>query len=383
MVDSSESSERERRGTWWQRVLIWTFSIALTLLFYWLLGFVLQDIGQLQGPDWMQLQVEQLDPAIRETSERLNVELAEVSRQIENEERRQRLLRDSTATSQKTLSQLLELQRMSLEQKSALPAEQQQALAESQRLFIDNQKKDQELNELLASLYERQSTVRDQQRENDVKLNEAQEPLRKEFDERERRHRLRVAAIKIGVLAPLIILGGCLFARFRNSAYAPMVYAFGVAVLAKAFLVMHEYFPREYFRYILILSALAVIGWLLARLLAIVARPSRDARLKQYREAYEAFLCPICQYPIRRGPLKFMAWTARSLRRASKPLVGRRRRAVYVSLLRDSAVRKMLELRCHAALRCCRHANIVGRRRRCELWLTHPSRSLRSRFSRS
>ena len=56
-------------------------------------------------------------------------------------------------------------------------------------------------------------------------------------------------------------------------------------------------FPSEYFRYVLILSSLVVIGWLLARLLAIVARPNRDARLKQYREAYESFFCPICQFP--------------------------------------------------------------------------------------
>jgi hypothetical protein len=324
MVDShefvQEATERERRGTWWQRFLIGAFSIALALLFYWLLGFILQDIGRLPGPDWSQLEAERLDPELRKTTDRLNNELAEVQRHIENEERRQRLLRDSTASSQKTLSQLLELQRMSLEQKASLPEEQRQALAESQRLFIDNQKKDQEFNESLAALYERQSGLNDQLRENNEQLSQAQEPLRAEFDVRERRHRLRVAAIKIGMLAPLLILGGYLFGRFRNSAYTPMVYAFDAAVLAKTFLVMHEYFPSEYFRYILILSALAVIGWLLVRLLSIVAQPNRDARLKQYREAYEAFLCPVCQYPIRRGPLKFMSWTARSLRRASQPL---------------------------------------------------------------
>ena len=38
------------------------------------------------------------------------------------------MLRDSTATSQKTLGQLLELQRMSLEQQSSLPQEQQEGL---------------------------------------------------------------------------------------------------------------------------------------------------------------------------------------------------------------------------------------------------------------
>ena len=209
---------------------------------------------------------------------------------------------------------------MSLEQKTALSDQEQQALSESQRLFIDNQKKDQELNESLAGLYERQSTLNDQQRENNQRLTQAQQPLQQQYNELLRSYRLRIAGIKIAVLTPLLLVGGWLFARYRVSSYAPMIYAFGVAVLGKAFVVMHEYFPREYFRYILILSALAVIGWILVRLLSIVARPSRETRLKLYREAYESFLCPICQYPIRRGPLKFMAWTPRSLRRASQPL---------------------------------------------------------------
>ena len=93
-----ESAERERRGTWWQRFLIWTFSAALALLVYWLLGFVLQDIGQLPGPDWEQIQSARLDPELQKTTDRLNSELASVKRNIENEERRQRLLRDPVVT---------------------------------------------------------------------------------------------------------------------------------------------------------------------------------------------------------------------------------------------------------------------------------------------
>lgn len=319
-MSEPEVTKNERRGTWWQRTLIWAFSVALTMLFYWLLGFVLQDIDRVPGPDWNELETARIDPELQKTSKQIENDLSDVKRQLENEERRQRLLRDSTGSSQKTLSQLVELQRMSMEQETALSAEQTKALAESQQLFLENQKKDQEFNESIAALYERQTDLLDRQRVNNEQWDKAREPLRQEYDELQQRHRWRMAAIKIGVLTPLVVIGGCLFARFRNSSYAPMVYAFGVAVLAKTFLVMHEYFPREYFRYILILSALAVIGWLLARLLAIVARPGRDARLKQYREAYEAFLCPVCQYPIRRGPLKFMAWTPRSLRRTTKPI---------------------------------------------------------------
>jgi predicted RNA-binding Zn-ribbon protein involved in translation (DUF1610 family) len=41
--------------------------------------------------------------------------------------------------------------------------------------------------------------------------------------------------------------------------------------------------------------------------------------LKQHREAYEHFLCPACGYPIRRGPLRYLFWTRRSLRRLRLP----------------------------------------------------------------
>ncbi|MCC7421782.1 MAG: hypothetical protein IT428_15995 [Planctomycetaceae bacterium] len=65
----------------------------------------------------------------------------------------------------------------------------------------------------------------------------------------------------------------------------------------------------------LILVCLAAVVKALATLLKAIAHPRREWLLKQYREAYESFLCPVCEYPIRRGPMKFLSWTRRSLRR--------------------------------------------------------------------
>lgn len=321
-MNQLETTDRQNRGTWWQRTLVCAFGITLLFLIYWLLGFILHDIGRLQGPVWTDFETERLDPELTAAEGRLDDDIADVNRQTANLQHRQQLLRDSTASSQKTLSQLLELQRMSMEQKATLPEEQQRALVESQRLFLDNQKKDQEFNESLAALFEQLADLNERQRLHREKLENAREPLRAEFGQLQRRHDLKIAAIKISVLTPLLVLGAYLFARHRSSIYAPMVYALDLALLVKTFQVMHEYFPAEYFKYVLVLSSLAVIGWLLARLLKIVAQPNLDARLRQYREAYESFFCPVCQYPIRRGPLRFMAWTARSLRRSSTPVTG-------------------------------------------------------------
>lgn len=311
---------RERRGTWWQRTLVLGFGIAFALLCYWTLGFILQDIGRLEGPRWETLVGGRIDPGLRTATRTLAAEVDGVKREIENEERRRQLLRESTATSQTTLGQLLELQKLSVQEAAALPEEQRLAFAEAQQLFIENQRREQTLNETLAGLQEQLARLTDSVRENAAAVEAAERPLRDEFAAASWRHRLRVAGIKIAVLAPLLILAGVLFARSRGSAYAPLVYAAGSAVLVKVFMVMHEYFPAEYFRYILVAAALAVVGWLLVRLLGMVAEPSRDARLRQAREAYDGFRCPVCEFPIRRGPLQYMAWTARSLRKTSRPV---------------------------------------------------------------
>lgn len=126
---------------------------------------------------------------------------------------------------------------------------------------------------------------------------EALKPLQAEFNRLERRHRLGVAAITIGVLTPLILLAGWLFARLRNRPLAPVAYAFGVAVLAKAFLVMHEYVPAEYFRYIPSVSTILVIGWLLVRLLLVVARPNRDTRLNNIANHMTLSCAPCASTP--------------------------------------------------------------------------------------
>ena len=316
-----ESPERPRHGTWWQRALVLGFGLAFALLCYWTLGFVLQDIGRLEGPRWDEFVAERVDPRLRDTAQSLAAAMDGVKREIETEERRRQLLRESTGTSQKTLGQLLDLQR-NLQEAAPLPEEQQWAFAEAQQLFIDNQRREQTLNETLAALQERRSGLDDAVRENAAATERAERPLREEFTALSWRHRLRVAGFKIAFLTPLLVVSGLLFARSRGSGYAPLVYAAGGAVLVKTFMVMHEYFPAEYFRYILVGAALAVVGWLLVKLLGMVARPSSDARQKQYREAYEGFRCPVCEFPIRRGPLQYMAWTPRSLRKTSRPVSG-------------------------------------------------------------
>jgi hypothetical protein len=210
---------------------------------------------------------------------------------------------------------LVDILKLSFERGTTLSDEQQTAFLEAQKLFLENQRRDQELSESLAALNERRVELLDRKQKHEQKLKEAREPIDEEFAVRSRRHNLKIAAIKIATLAPLLVIGAWLFVRHRDSVYTPLIYAFDVAVLLRTFEVMHEHFPSAYFKYVLITAVLIAVAWVLALLLRRVAKPSRDWRLAQYREAYETFFCPVCRFPIRRGPLKYLAWTARSLRR--------------------------------------------------------------------
>ena len=83
--------------------------------------------------------------------------------------------------------------------------------------------------------------------------------------------------------------------------------------MVKVSLVIHEYFPTRYFKYILITVLLLAVGRLLVHFIRTVAFPKAQWLVKQYREAYERFLCPVCEYPVRIGPRRFLYWTRRTV----------------------------------------------------------------------
>lgn len=311
---TSENATKNR-GPWTHRFLIGLFSVVLTILAYWLLDFVVDDIGKWPGPSYQELQELRLDQKLVAQSADLDTQINDTQRGMEDVKGRQQLLRDSTNSSQQTMNQLLDIQRLSLEKSVTPLPEEQQALA----LFLANQTEYQRLNEQAVGLNETLRELERSKREINQTISEQSEPIRKEYEGLYRRHQLKVASVKLAVLVPLLLVAVMLFIRFRGGVYSPLIYAFGIALVLKVGMVMHEYFPTEYFKYVLIVTALVVVLCILAYLLRMIASPNRDWLLKQYREAYELFLCPVCSYPIRRGPLKYAYWTRRSIKKLRVP----------------------------------------------------------------
>lgn len=311
--------ERQNVGTWSSRFLIWFFTLMLAALFYWLLGFIIGDIGSIRGPDYGAIEEQHLDRATVDRSRTLDTQLTESRRRISTEKSRQATLRDSTDSSQKTMNQLLELQRLNLQQGTAPNEQERTALVESEQLFLDNQREYQRLNQQIAQLEEEVRQLELQKEEVEKALAQQRMPAQEAYSLQLERHNLWIALCKLSVLLPLLLVGVVLYLRYRTGPYWALIYAFGGAVIIKVGFVMHEYFPARYFKYVLIGTLLLVTLRILVYLLRMVAFPRQEWLLKQYREAYESFLCPICEHPIRRGPLKYMAWTKRTIRRVSVP----------------------------------------------------------------
>ena len=140
-------------------------------------------------------------------------------------------------------------------EKDVLPTPaQQQALAESQTLFLANQKRYQELNEEIASLEETAENLAAETRGVEAKLTEQRKAASGPIKQAEDKHDLKVAALKLLVLIPMVLVVGYFFFKHRSGIYAPFIYAAGIAVLWKVGWVMHDHFPTRVFKYILIVK---------------------------------------------------------------------------------------------------------------------------------
>lgn len=296
------------------------FTVVLAVLVFWVLGFLVDDIRDLPGPNYQETEQKHIDPELLAKKQALDRQIEELTRLIDNQKERQRLIGDSSRNLQETINQLLELQKLSLQKSIALTGTEQTNFSNSLTLFLDNQKKYQEMTQKIADmLEEKQKLVHDKQ-EAAEKIEQQRRAARDEFSSLDQKHRLKLAFLQLAILLPILAVAVVVIVRKRSTLYFPLYLAFGAATLVKVALVIHEYFPSRLFKYVLIGGLLIAVIRLLVYFIRAIAFPKPDSLLRHYREAYERFLCPSCEYPIRTGPRRFLFWTRRTVNKT--PLLG-------------------------------------------------------------
>ena len=204
------------RGPWTYRLMVWCFTIAFGFLCFWLIGFVLDDVGDWPGPDMPEIERRLLDPHLAEEAAQIDQQISNMRRASERDKARQQVLQNSTQEAQRTMGQLLDFQRLAIEKGVNPTADEQKALADSQQIFLDNQRQFQELNQQIARAEAERNELETTQRDVEQRLTEARKPVQEEFDRLWEQHRWRIAAAKLGVVLPLLGVAGFLFFRGRS-----------------------------------------------------------------------------------------------------------------------------------------------------------------------
>jgi hypothetical protein len=286
-------------------------SVVLLFLLIWLLGFVLRDIGSIEGPDYQAVYEEHVDETLRTRAEDLDEQIGDLQDQVARQTELQADLRRSMNNARETMQQMMDLHRLSLEQQANPTVEERNALATAQQRFLDAQEKFEEANRAIAASNETKFRLRQELGSVRDEMATQEEPAREDWVERGRRHQFKVASFKLAFIVPLFLAAAGVFFRYRHSAFRSILLAALAATFWKTGVVMFDHFPREFFKYIAIAAAIVIVLAFLVWLLRRAANPSRDLLLKRFREAYRGHTCPVCSYPIARGPLRYARWTRR------------------------------------------------------------------------
>ncbi len=284
-------------------------SVLLTFLLIWLLGFLLSDIGDLQGPDYQVVRERHVDQILVDQSAQVRAQIDEIDVQIRHQQAVQSTIQKSMNNASEAMQEMISLHRLSLEQEVAPSETQQTALATAQSRFLDAQDRFETAISGITQSNQRKFDLNAQLQSLEEQIEAQEEPAREEYDDLYQRHKLKVASLKLAFIVPVFLAAAFLVYRFRQNPYRPIFMAALVASFWKVGVVMSDHFPREYFKYIAMIAAIGIVLAFLVWVLRKVARPGTATVLKRFREAYSLHHCPMCAYPIARGLLKFARWT--------------------------------------------------------------------------
>ena len=159
----NSKTENKSKGTWIHRFAIWFFTVVLAVLVFWVLGFFVDDIRSMPGPGYNTIEKKFVDKDLVAKQVALEQQIADLTRRIGNQTERQRIVGDSSRGLQQTINQLLELQKLGIEKNIAFSNTEQTNFTSSLNLFLDNQRKYQELSQSMSDMLERKQGARSRQ----------------------------------------------------------------------------------------------------------------------------------------------------------------------------------------------------------------------------
>lgn len=290
---------RAKKGTWSIRLGLYLLTIVLAIFSFWLLGFVLDDIRSIRPPDY---EYKSLSESYGKKTN-IQKELDALNEKLNNRRESMDLQSSASAGLQKTIEELKD------------DPSRKEELNEKMNEFIEAQKKYQEINHELKMLVESRDRLESELREINSIIAAKEYSTAEEKQKLNHSFKLKLAFWEFLVLIPLTIIVAFLLYRKKNSSFFQIYLAFFISVVLHLCLASHRYFPSQYFKYLALGACIIIILGLMYYLIKLITKPKPNYLQFQYRQAYERFLCPICEYPIRIGALRYLYWNRRSAER--------------------------------------------------------------------
>ena len=302
------------------RAAISFLSVLLALFFIWLLSFVLNDIGDLPGPDYSAIQKRHIPEAKQAEANQLDEQFKEIEKQIKRQQEIQDTLQHSMNNAETALTKIADLQRLSLEGGGEPSEVDRQAMENARTRFYNAQDKFESANETITTLNSDRHQLNQSIEANRKELQEFKNKAETEYNTAFRSHQLKIAALKLAVVVPLLFFSAWLVRRKRGSIYRPFHWAALCSTFWMTWLVMWDHFPRDFFKYIAILAAILILGAFLTWAIRSASRPRKATVVRRYREAYQKHRCPVCDFPILRGAFQQAVWTKQGPKLAGEPV---------------------------------------------------------------
>ncbi len=305
---------KKAKGTFWMRAGILLLAVLFGILVYWSLGFVLDDIRVFKFPDRKSFFDDRRDPALATKLEALESELRELNHKHELLNQQRGFIKDSSSSLQIVVDNLFKLKNR--EQQLISEAQFGRVLNSLDKVIAiqdDYKTTADSYIDITNAKYEVQKKIaalKKQLEAEDRRINNL-------YSQAVRRQRIKTAILQLSMLVPLALAATVLLVKKRSSVYRMIFVSSAVAIYWKTGMFMHEHFPTRSFKYIIMGCLLVLVAWGFVWLIRNLTRPKLETLLKQYRQAYERFLCPVCEYPIRRGPRKYLYWTRRTVHKVS------------------------------------------------------------------
>ena len=305
---------KQAKGTFWMRCSIVMLALGFGLLAFWSTGFLLDDIQLIQRPDRTAFFKAHTSADLSDQLEALKMQLQDFNNQHTLLGQQRGFIKDSSSSLKVTVDNLFRLK--DRDQQLISETQFDHVLSSLDKIILIQREFKTTADQFL-KITNAKFVLQKQIAALERRISEERSAAGAKFVALMHRHMVKTTIIKMAFLIPLVVLCTLLLVKKRKSIYRLIYGSTAAALYLKTSLIIHENFPSRYFKYILTICMLAVVAWGFGWLIRRLVKPKLGILLKQYRQAYERFLCPVCEFPIRTGPRKYLYWTRRTVHKTA------------------------------------------------------------------